>query len=96
MAEPLLSSSIPDIKPHNIFDVGVIRILHLQGLDLEVPGKSRSVTSVELPLNEPLDEGRLPNHRLSDHDDLKLLGCDGALLIIAHIAPAEDVVYHYI
>ena len=96
VAESLLSSCIPDIKPHNIFDVGVIRVLHLQGLDLEVPGKCRSVTSVELPLNEPLDERGLPDHGLSDHDNLELLGCDGALLIVAHITPAEDVVYHYI
>ena len=38
VAEPLLASCIPDVKPHNIFDVGVIRVLYLQGLDLKVPG----------------------------------------------------------
>ena len=96
VAESLLSSCIPDIKPHNIFDIGVIRVLHLQGLDLEVPSKCWSVTIVELPLNEPLDEGSLPDHGLSDHDDLELFCSDGALFIIAHITPAEDVVYHYI
>ena len=96
VTEPFLASCIPDIKPHNIFDIGVIRVLHLQGLDLEVPGECRSVPRLELSLDEPLDEGSLPDHGLTDHDDLELLGCDGALFGIAHITPAEDVVYHYI
>jgi hypothetical protein len=96
VAEPFLASCIPDIKPHNIFDVGVIRVLHLQGLDLEVPGECRSVPCLELPLYKPLNEGSLAHHGLAYHDDLELLGCDGALFGIAHITPAEYVVYHYI